>query len=100
MDGIIRRYEGKTTSLGHKLEVTREGDELTIAFRHVGEYGDEYDPYIRVALVKESNGGFELSLFYRDAEEPTAAGDYANERDLFVAVDKAVEERSKEVGPI
>ena len=100
MDGIIRRYEGKTTSQGHKLEVTRTGGELTIAFRHVGEYGDEYDPYVRVAHVKESDGGFMLSLYYRDAEEPTSAGEFNNERDLFVAIDKAVEERSKEVGPI
>ena len=28
MDEIIKRYRGKTTSQGHKLEVTREGDEL------------------------------------------------------------------------
>jgi hypothetical protein len=100
MDKIIRRYEGRPTSQGHKLEVTRDGDEITIAFRHVGEYGDEYDPYVRVAVIREVGQGFALGLFYRDAEEPTAAGDFTNERDLFVAVDKAVEERSTEVGPI
>ena len=100
MDEIIRRYEGRPTSQGHKLEVTREGDEVTIAFRHVGEYGDEYDPYVHVACIKEIDGGFALGLFYRDAEEPTAAGEYTGERDLFVAIDKAVEERSKEVGPV
>ncbi len=100
MDEIIRRYEGRPTSQGHKLEVTRDGDEVTIAFRHEGEYGDEYDPYVHVARIKEIDGGFALSLFYRDAEEPTSAGDFASVRDLFVAVDKAVEERSKEVGPI
>jgi hypothetical protein len=100
MDEIIRRYEGRTTSQGHKLEVTREGDEITIAFRHEGEYGDDYDPYVRVARIGESDRGFTLSLFYRDAEEPTAAGDFGSVRDLFVAVDKAVEQRSKEVGPI
>jgi hypothetical protein len=100
MDEIIRRYEGRTTSGGHKLEVTREGDEVTIAFRHIGQYGDEYDPYVHVARIKEIAGGFGLSLFYRDAEEPSAAGDFNSERDLFVALERAVEERSKEVGPI
>ena len=100
MDEIIRRYEGRPTSQGHKLEVTREGDEVTIGFRHVGEYGDEYDPYVRIAVITEGDGGFALSLFYRDAEEPTALGKFVSERDLFVAVDKAAEERSKEVGPI
>jgi hypothetical protein len=100
MDEIIRHYKGKTTSQGHKLEVTRESDGVTIGFKHVGEYGDEYDPYIRVAVTKEIDGGFALSLFYRDAEEPTAAGNFTDERDLFAAIDKAVEERSIEVGPI
>lgn len=100
MDGIIKRYKGRTTSQGHKLEVTRDGDEITIAFNHVGEYGDEYDPNVRIAVIKEIDGAFTLSLFYRDAEEPTAAGEFTSERDLFGAVDKAVEERSKEVGTI
>ena len=101
MDKIIERYEGKTTSEGHKLEVTRHGDELTIAFKHVGEYGDDYDPTIRVASIEEiEGGGYALSLFYRDAEEPTDSRSFTSERDLFTAVDKAVEERSKEVGPI
>jgi hypothetical protein len=100
MDEIIKRYKGRTTSQGHKLEVSRESDEVAIGFKHLGEYGDEYDPYMRVAVIKELDRGFALSLFYRDAEEPTAAGHFASERDLFAALDKAVEERSKEVGPI
>ena len=62
MDEIIRRYEGRPTSQGHRLEVTREGHEVTIAFRHVGEYGDEYDPYVRVARIKEIDGGFIAQL--------------------------------------
>ena len=50
--------------------------------------------------IAEFDGGFTLGLYYRDAEEPTAAGDFTSERDLFVAVDKAVEGSRKEVGPI
>jgi hypothetical protein len=100
MDEIIKRYKGRTTSQGHKLEVSQESDGVAIGFKHLGEYGDEYDPYVRVAIIKEFDRGFTLSLFYRDAEEPTTAGDFARERDLFAALDKAVEERSKEVGPI
>jgi hypothetical protein len=100
MDEIIRRYEGRTTSQGHQLEVTREGDQVTIGFKHYGEFGDEYDPYVRIAVITGSDGAFALGLFYRDAEEPTSSGNFVSERDLFAAVDKAVEERSKEVGPI
>ena len=100
MDEFIKRYKGRTTSQGHKLEVTRDGEEVTIAFKHVGEHGDDYDPYVRVARIQESGGGFALSLFYLDAEEPAAAGEYTDERELFVALDEAIEKRSQEIGPI
>ena len=100
MDEVIRRYNGRPTSQGHKLEVTRDGDEVTIAFQHHGEYGDEYDPYVRVARVQTIDGGFRAHFFYLDAEEPTAWSDYANEAELFEALDRAVEERSQEVGPL
>jgi hypothetical protein len=100
MDDVIKRYKGRTTSQGHKVDVTRDGDEFTLAFQHQGEYGDEYDPYVRVACVQKIDGGFRVSFFYLDAEEPTAWHDYANEQELFVALDQAVEERSQEVGPV
>jgi hypothetical protein len=100
MDEIIRRYKGATTSQGHKLEVTRDGEEVTIAFKHLGEHGDEYDPYVRVARIQEIGGIFRLSVFYLDAEEPTVAGDYNTERDLISTLDEALEARSQEFGPI
>jgi hypothetical protein len=100
MDEVIKRYNGRTTSQGHKLDVTQDGDEATIAFQHQGEYGDEYDPYVRVACVQEIEGGFRVRSYYLDAEEPTAFNDYPNEQELFVALDQAVEERSQEVGPL
>ena len=100
MDEVIKRYRGRTTSQGHKLEVTRDGDEATLAFKHQGEYEDEYDPMVRVARVEEIAGGFRVGFFYLDAEEPTASNDYADEKELFAALDKAIEDRSQEVGPM
>jgi hypothetical protein len=100
MDRIIKRYRGRTTSQGHKLEVTREASEMVIAFNHVGEYGDEYDPHVRVAAIEELGDAFRVHFYHQDAEEPTATGDYATEKDLFVALDHAVEERSQELGAI
>ena len=93
MDEVIRRYRGRTTSQGHKLDVTCDGEEVTIAFQHQGEYADEYNPYVRVARVQEIEGGFRVRFFHLDAEEPTSWSDYASEEELFDALDHAVEER-------
>jgi hypothetical protein len=100
MDEIIKRYRGRTTSQGHKLEVTRAAGALSIGFKHVGEYGDAYDPYLRVADIEELGDGYRVGIYHADAEEPTATTDYPAEKELFVALDRAVEERSQEVGPI
>jgi hypothetical protein len=98
MDEIINRYKGKTTSQGHSLETISDGDEVTIGFQHRGEYCDEYDPYVKVAHVQAKSDGYRVGVYHLDAEEPTESMDVASECDLFVAVDKAIEDRSREVG--
>jgi hypothetical protein len=99
MDEIINRYKGKTTSEGHKLEARRDGDNVMIGFQHLGEYHDVYDPYVKIGRVQETSDGYRVGVYHLDAEEPTESMDVASECDLFVALDKAIEDRSHEVGP-
>ena len=99
MDEIINRYKGKTTSEGHKLEARRDGDNVMIGFQHLGEYRDVYDPYVKIGRVQETSDGYRVGVYHLDAEEPTESMDVASECDLFVALDKAIEDRSNEVGP-
>jgi hypothetical protein len=49
--------------------------------------------------VQETPDGYRLGVYHLDAEEPTESMDVVSECDLFVAVDKAIEDRSREVGP-
>ena len=99
MDEIINHYKGKTTGQGHKLEAISDGEEVMIGFQHQGEYRDEYDPYVKVARVQETPDGYRVGVYRLDAEEPTESMDVASECDLFVALDRAIENRSQEVGP-
>jgi hypothetical protein len=99
MNEVVSRYEGKITSQGHRLNVTHHGDEVVIAFEHRGRYRDDYDPLVKVARVQWTAGGYRVDLFYLDAEEPTESFDCAGDRELYVKLDKAIETRSREVGP-
>ena len=52
MDNLVNRYKGQKTGQGHELSVKRQGDVITIGFQHLGEYQDDYDPFIRVARIE------------------------------------------------
>jgi hypothetical protein len=69
MDNLIKRYEDKTTSEGHKLDVKEKSDVITAGFRHSGEYQDEYDPYIKVLYFPRFS-----SLSCGQAEQPLGDG--------------------------
>jgi hypothetical protein len=98
MGDLIRRYEGRITSNGHKIEVEEQSGITTIGFKHLGEYQDEYDPYIRVARIERVGDQFDVGWFFDDAEEPTASDEYTDEEELFQAIDQAIERRSTEAG--
>src|SRR5271166_3105962 len=98
MDNLIKRYKGKTTSEGHKLDVKEKSDVITIGFKHSGEYQDEYDPYIKVARIEKVGEAYSVGRFADDGDEPSNSNEYTREEDLFAALDQAVEQRSKEVG--
>jgi hypothetical protein len=98
MDHLIKRYKGKTTSEGHKVEVKEKSGVITVGFKHSREYEDEYDPYIKVARIEKVGDTYSVGWFSDDGEEPSASNEYTREEDLFAALDKAVEQRSKEPG--
>ena len=98
MDNLIKRYKGKTTSEGHKLDVKEKSDVITVGFRHSGEYQDEYDPYINVARIEKVGESYSVGWFSDDVDEPSDSNEYTREEDLFAALDNAVQQRSKEVG--
>jgi hypothetical protein len=98
MDHLIKRYKGKTTSEGHKLEVKEKSNVITVGFKHSGEYEDEYDPYIKVARIEKVGDTYSAGWFYDDGDEPSDRSEYTHEEDLVAALDKVIEQRSKEVG--
>jgi hypothetical protein len=98
MDSVVKHYKGKTTSEGHELVVKENSDVISIGFKHSGEYQDEYDPYINVARVERSGDTYRVGWFHDDAEEPSDSTEYSREEELFAALDKAIAQRSKEVG--
>ncbi len=100
MDSLIKRYKGKTTSEGHKLDVRQKADSISIGFKHSGEYEEEYNPYINVALIKRAGAGYRVGWFRDDGEEPADSSEFTREEDLLAALDQAVELRSKQVGPM
>ena len=98
MDSLVRRFKGKTTSEGHKLDIKEESGVITIGFKHSGSYRDEYDPYINVARIEKVGEAYRVGWFYDDGEEPSDSNEYSREEDLLAALDNAVQQRSKEVG--
>jgi hypothetical protein len=100
MDDIIKRYKGKITSQGHKLDLKATQGIITIGFKHSGEFEDEYDPYIRVARIELAGDTYTAGWFHDDGEEPSDSSEYASKEDLFAAVDAAIAQRSQEVGPM
>jgi hypothetical protein len=99
MDHLIQRYKGKTTSEGHKLEVKEQSGVIMVGFKHAGDYEDEYDPYIKVARIEKTGDAYNVGWFYDDGDEPADRSEYTREENLVADLDKAVEQRSKEVGP-
>ncbi len=100
MNDIIKRYKGKTTSQGHKVDVKEKTGVITIGFKHAGQYQDDYDPYIRVARIEPAGDAYTVGWFHDDGEEPSDSSEYATKEDLFSGVDAAIERRSQEVGPM
>ena len=98
MDNLLKRYKGKTTSEGHKLDVKEKSDVITVGFRHSGKYQHEYDPYIKVARIEKVGEAYSVGWFSDDVDEPSDSNEYTSEEDLFAALDNAVQQRSKEVG--
>ena len=98
MDDLIKHYKGKTTSEGHKLDVKEKSGVITIGFKHSGEFEDEYDPYIKVARIEKVGDAYSVGWFSDDGEEPSDSNEYTREEDLFAALDKVIEQRSKEAG--
>ena len=98
MEALVRRYKGKTTSEGHELVVKEKSDHISIGFKHSGEYQDVYNPYINVARIERTGDTYRVGWFYDDGEEPGDSSEFTREEDMFAALDKAIDQRSKEVG--
>jgi hypothetical protein len=98
MDHLIKRYKGKTTSEGHTLQVKEKSGVIMVGFKHSGEYEDEYDPYIKVARIEKTGDTYSVGWFTDDGDEPSDSNEYTREEDLVAALDKAVEQRSRDVG--
>jgi hypothetical protein len=98
MDNLVKHYKGKTTSEGHELIVKEKQDVISIGFKHSGEYQDEYDPFINVARIERAGDAYRVGWYYDDGEEPSDSSEYTRDEDLFAALDKAIEQRSREVG--
>jgi hypothetical protein len=79
MDNLIKRYKGKTTSEGHKLDVKEKADAIVVGFKHSGEYEDEYDPYIKVARIEKTGEGYNVGWFTDDGDEPSDSNEYTRE---------------------
>jgi hypothetical protein len=60
------------------------------AIETLGEYADEYDPYVCVASIEKMGDDFRVAFLHQDAEEPTTAADYTSEKEICVALDDAV----------
>jgi hypothetical protein len=56
-------------------------------------------PYINVARVQHTGDAYQVGWFHDDGEETTDSSEYTRDEDLFTALDEAIEQRSKEVGP-
>ena len=100
MDEVIRRYEGRTTSQGHQLDVRRKGDEVTIAFNTWVHTATTTTHTCRSPHPGE-RGRLSRSAYsiWMPRSQPQRAN-ITNVRDLFVALDEAIEKRSQELGPI
>ena len=98
MDSLVRRFKDKTTSEGHPLAVSEESGVISIGFTRSGEYDDE-NPVINVARIERTGSGFRAGWFYDDGEEPADSSEFHSEEDLVDAVNKEIDERSKEIGP-
>ena len=96
MDSIVSRYQGKKSSEGHEVIVTQTQGVISLSFKHSGEYEDDYDPDIQIARIEREGDAYRVGWFYADAEEPSDSSEYTREEDLFAALDRAIEQRSKE----
>ena len=100
MDNVIKRFRGKKTGQGHEVVIKKVHDVITIGFKHLGEYEEEYDPFIQVAHIERTGDAYRVGWFHDDAEEPTDTSEFTRDEDLFAALNEAVEQRSKEAGPM
>ncbi len=53
---------------------------------------------IKFARVEKVGEAYNVGWFADDGDEPSDSNEYTREEDLFVALDQAVERRSKQVG--
>jgi hypothetical protein len=98
MESVVKHFKGKTTSEGHELIVKQKPDAITIGFKHAGEYEGEFNPHINVARIEHTGETYQVGWYYDDGEEPGDSSEYSREDELIAALDKAIKERSKEVG--
>jgi hypothetical protein len=98
MDRLVRRFKGRTTGEGHELVVTEKPNVISIGFRHSGAYNEAYDQFVNVARFERTGEAYRVGWYYDDGEEPSTSSEFTREEELVAAVDKAIEQRSKEVG--
>ena len=99
MHNLVMRFKGRTTSEGRELIVKEKPNLISIGFKHSGPSEDGDDPIINVARIDRTADAYRVGWFYDDGEEPADSSEFTREEDLVAAVDKVIEERSKELGP-
>lgn len=98
MHNLVMRFNGRTTSEGHELIVKEKPNLISVGFKYSGESGDDAEPIINVARIERTGDAYRVGWFYDDGEEPADSSEFTREEDLVAAVDKAIEERSREFG--
>jgi hypothetical protein len=100
MQDIINRYRGQATKQGHKLQTAAAEGDVLIGFMHWGEYQDvDEHHHIHIALVSADDDGYHVGWYRGSETQPHAFSDYADQDELFAALDDGIARRSAEVGP-
>jgi hypothetical protein len=98
MHNLVMRFKGRTTSEGRELIVKEKPSVITVGFKNSGVSGDDGEPITNVARIERTGEAYRVGWFYDDGEEPADSSEFTREEDLVAAVDKEIQQRSKEFG--
>jgi hypothetical protein len=98
MHNLVMRFKGRTTSEGRELIVNEKPNLISVGFKNSGASGDDAEPVVNVARIERTGEAYRVGWFFDDGEEPADSSEFTREEDLVAAVDKQIQQRSKEFG--